>query len=891
MSELLVMAVLVLGVLLADTRRRLARLERQAIRTAGAAARVGDAGLGRPVAEAMPETAGAPIPPAPRAPSARAAPGEPLAPAGIGTVSAALPEPRPPRRRRSVRFEDLAGKQLPIWVGGVALACAAFFLVRYSIELGLFGPGTRCLLAALFGLVLLALAEFGPRLPKLGRSFADDRRLAQSLAGAGIATLYATLYMAADLYGLLGIAGGFVLVLAITGAALALALRHGPPTALLGLAGGYLAPLLAGLPDSSVPGTVVYLATFTIALLALALHRGWRWLAWCASAAGLGWTVLLLALAEAGERGTVAALVLALAVAASTVLARAGLGSGARSGRPWPVLPLVAGMVQLAAFAALAEFSALAWAFYVAISAAAIVLARRQPEMLPAVWAALAIAATAVAGSFLGEAPDPARFAPPLVFAALFGGAGQWFAFRGREGRTWAALGAVAPGLMLAASAWFAADAEAGLGWGLASLVAALPAAAMAWRADRRGASGTADVGVATTMAAAMAAAGFVTPDPLLPLAWSAIAAALAWWRMRHDALHGSTGLVILGLTALAMLREAGGLAEVPWRALAGERFHYQRVPGLGVLFVALALPGGLLVAAGRGGLALRRKPATPARLRAVAPAALSALALPGVGVMALAGFVYALAKQPLAIADPQAFVGWGFVERALITQALFAGGWLLLCRAALRSPAWVFGAVLAGVALFRFVWFDVLVLNPLAVRQALVGVPLVNPGTLHGAGVAVWLWALAGLSRGWAASARAVLPLRLAAFAATIATCLVTVRQAVHGPIVAGQAVSTTENYLFSAGLLLLAIAWLTWGIRQGQALGRIAGLALLTAVTLKVFLVDAAALGGLLRVLSFLGLGAALIGIGWVYGRVGPGARAEPSELGTGGSRAGVG
>jgi len=34
-------------------------------------------------------------------------------------------------------------------------------------------------------------------------------------------------------------------------------------------------------------------------------------------------------------------------------------------------------------------------------------------------------------------------------------------------------------------------------------------------------------------------------------------------------------------------------------------------------------------------------------------------------------------------------------------------------------------------------------------------------------------------------------------------------------------------------------------------------------------VFLVDAAALEGVLRILSFLGLGLALIAIGWAYGR----------------------
>jgi uncharacterized membrane protein len=98
-----------------------------------------------------------------------------------------------------------------------------------------------------------------------------------------------------------------------------------------------------------------------------------------------------------------------------------------------------------------------------------------------------------------------------------------------------------------------------------------------------------------------------------------------------------------------------------------------------------------------------------------------------------------------------------------------------------------------------------------------------------------------------------------------------VTVRQSMHGTFLTGY-ISRTENWLYSAALLGLALVWLGHGIRTGLGDLRIAGLALLTAVTLKVFLIDAAALEGILRILSFLGLGLALIGIGWAYGRIAP-------------------
>ncbi|MCB2068052.1 MAG: DUF2339 domain-containing protein, partial [Erythrobacter sp.] len=55
----------------------------------------------------------------------------------------------------------------------------------------------------------------------------------------------------------------------------------------------------------------------------------------------------------------------------------------------------------------------------------------------------------------------------------------------------------------------------------------------------------------------------------------------------------------------------------------------------------------------------------------------------------------------------------------------------------------------------------------------------------------------------------------------------------------------------------------------RTGSQSWRIGSLVLMLLAVLKVFLVDAAGLEGLLRVASFLALGLSLIGIGWIYAR----------------------
>ena len=91
-----------------------------------------------------------------------------------------------------------------------------------------------------------------------------------------------------------------------------------------------------------------------------------------------------------------------------------------------------------------------------------------------------------------------------------------------------------------------------------------------------------------------------------------------------------------------------------------------------------------------------------------------------------------------------------------------------------------------------------------------------------------------------------------------------------------------TSSDYL-SIAWLALAIAFIAAGMTLKSFAFRIAGLTLLTVTVLKLFLIDAAALDGVLRILSFAAGGAALIVLGWFYGILLKGERREsdrPSE-----------
>jgi uncharacterized membrane protein len=65
-----------------------------------------------------------------------------------------------PARAQGKSFEEKFGTRWVVWIGGLALALGGYFLVRYTIEQGLIGPGARIVLGALLAAGLIA---FGMR--------------------------------------------------------------------------------------------------------------------------------------------------------------------------------------------------------------------------------------------------------------------------------------------------------------------------------------------------------------------------------------------------------------------------------------------------------------------------------------------------------------------------------------------------------------------------------------------------------------------------------------------------------------------------------------------------------------------------------------------------------
>jgi uncharacterized membrane protein len=452
--------------------------------------------------------------------------------------SAQPAEPQAGRDVLSTWFERVVAGRLLIWTGGIALAAGGIFLIRHSIEL--IGPAARMVAAALLGVLLIGAGEGARR----GRLLSGDPRIAQALVGAGITVLLATAYGSHILFGLIAGATAAILLVLITGAALVLSLRHGAPTAALGLIGGFSAPLLVGQPEAGALPVLLYVTLLDAAIVLVAARRGWRWLVAAAIAASFAWTgsFILRESADALAAGVFAGL---FGIAGSLV--RSAPGS-----RSLLAPAAVVALFELAILVGRGDLGTPAWLLFgavagVSVSAAAV---RAEQRLLPGAALLIALALIAWQAAFAQDPLLPwAAAAVTMLFSlgmlpALASGGGL---------AALTACGALAGPLLILRL--LRPDLLSPTGYGSLALLLAIAALALLWavrnkspdyrksRAAEFVAAGTA------TLLGAIGARNIVSPD-LLSGAWLllSIALLLAGVRLGDKALRVA-GLALLTVT------------------------------------------------------------------------------------------------------------------------------------------------------------------------------------------------------------------------------------------------------------------------------------------------------------------------------------------------------
>jgi uncharacterized membrane protein len=619
----------------------------------------------------------------------------------------------------------------------------------------------------------------------------------------------------------------------------------------MGLTGGFLTPLLVGDPDAGAVPLLAYLGLLNVAIFLVAWRRGWTWLAAAAVGLSFVWSAYLLQ-QPAQDALAAGAFIVLLALGAATV--RPGPGRELRL-----IQPLAIGIVQLAVLVARADLGLTAWILFGALAAASMVLAAVRPEYRLAPPLAVLLALGLLVGK--GVAATDPLVAPAAAGTTLLFGLGGLALGLWRPRLLWTAIasaGFAGPAVIVRAARPELLERP---GWGALMLGLAIGPAFLVWlnraRASEKAPAELAllAAGGATALLAG-AAVWDLVPAELIAAGWlvAALALALAARRLADLALATIAGL----LTAVAVARALWMVPELSAAAvtgLIGLAVLAPDLPGVLDALWSLAVPASLLAAI-RFAL-----PALPLGLRRALPAA--------AGLFAVAA-LYVWFKQAFGLSSTEDFVARGLLERTIATQSLFALGWALAA-GLVRPPRLesdllrLGGTALTGFAAARFLWFDVFIHNPAWADQWVGTLPVVNLVAAEYLTTAIWIYLARRRSSGAASG------LWLALFlTALITAAMLLVRQGFQGPILTGLDMPIAEFYGYSLAGLMLSIGLLLAGIRLPDKALRLAGLLLLTATILKVFLIDASELEGIWRILSFLGLGVALIGIGRLYGPV---------------------
>jgi uncharacterized membrane protein len=210
--------------------------------------------------------------------------------------------------------------------------------------------------------------------------------------------------------------------------------------------------------------------------------------------------------------------------------------------------------------------------------------------------------------------------------------------------------------------------------------------------------------------------------------------------------------------------------------------------------------------------------------------------------------------------------------EQANYTLIAIGGGTILIALDR-RSPSPVFrtGSMAIGLLSIAFIIVQHFgALNPLFTNESTGGIVFFNllflayllPGLVL-AGLA--LYARDKRPR-WYVGTIAVVAALLAFAYATLS-----LRRLFQGEFIGlWKDFGQTETYAYSALWLAMGVALLVLGLKLRSQVLRFASATLVVIAVAKVFLLDMAELEGVLRALSFIGLGVVLIGIGLFYQRM---------------------
>lgn len=799
-----------------------------------------------------------------------------------GEPDSAPPAPETPSR--SASMEQAFGTKWLVWIGGIALALGGIFMVRYSIEAGLVGPGVRIAMGAAFAACLGVVGEFARR-----------RDLTASLAGvpsayipgvitaAAILTAFATVYTAYAIYGFLPSLVAFALLAGCAFAALSASFLHGPGLAALGLVASLATPALVGAKEPDPWSLFIYLLIVVGATFFTARLKGWLWLAVSATVGAVLWGLLWFA----GSWSSTDVIPMGFYILSLVGLSLFFLphdiadeedGKDVETfsfrdlfiGVDWPTTAILMAVTFLAVpLIRVDAYSTPAVFVLAAVTLLLLSSAWRWPNLAPlTVWSSVLFCTVYLVWHFpiiitepVGPLDDflglPKVLPPPvqhfLVIGGLFGGgfaaAGFVNTLRGGLHPFWVGISASTPIVIFAYAYYRATGFQHDVPFGIFALaMSALYIGASdvmlrtgasqlrEWRSGIYAASAVVCLALAMTI---LLEKGWLT------ISLALICPGLAWIALKRP---------VAGLRYLAAGMALVVMARLVWDPIIiGSELG--KTPILNWLLYGYGVPALAFFSAAW----LFRK-----RVDDIAIQILEAAGI--LCVVALFGL-----QIRHALNDGNVYsTSFDLAELAIhsITMLGLAIGLQKVYdktgRATVRWASAILGmaslaAILAGHLVFE---------NPMLTNEWIGEGRVFNLLILAYAVPALLCVVLYWVSVGRRPEIYVIL-IGATAFLLLFSYLTLETRALFQGPRLATGLTSDTEWYTYSAVWLGYGAALLAAGIVSGKAALRYASLAIIILTVGKVFLSDMENLSGILRALSFIGLGAVLVGIGFFYQR----------------------
>lgn len=735
------------------------------------------------------------------------------------------------------KFTQQLRESWMVWLGGLCVALAGIFLVRYSMEAGLLGPTARIVLAVITGIGLHLLAEW------LRRNLASHPSFA-ALAGGASITLYAAFLAALDLYQLIPPLVAFFAMAAVALVTISLAMLHGPMLAIIGILGGYAVPILVSDGSGNVVIAMVYALIISYAALILMtrIYRPWLWGGMLVG--GLGWWMISLAETDADNfRG------LYLAILAYGILAIPKFNFFLRErGESNLAIGSLITLMVACALSMLSEglepFTLMRW---LPLTLIVLWAGTQQVQLSKLPWYMLVLQCGAMilqsfsiytTGDFLDFAPDPSSDSAVLIFAAVmataYSGAAYLAVRAGQKSALWYSLGFMSPVLWLAYCYLQTTDMSTSLSWGTVILLLGL-AYLIAATSNKVREEPEALIWLTFSGHAAVALALVISlRDASLTLGIAAQLVSLTWLIKRFE-ITQLDWLVKLVLTTIIIR-----LTLNPWVATYPPDTHWSVwTYGGSTLLTALAC----------------YQIKTNQMLRGWLEAATIHL------------FILTVAMETRYwLYDGAIFSGnYDLIEATINTNLWGALSLCYLYRSKFSESLQKWYLTMANLLLVITVGnyaVSLFLLNPFFGADAISSTPLFNI-LIPAYGLPV---ILALLFMKYHQPKYLYFSAWMAGFGG-FAFVTMEIRHLWQGSLDNYSPTSSGELYTYSVVWLLAAVVLLLWSTAKSKHNLYKASMGFLGLVIAKIFLIDMADLEGLLRVASFMGLGLTLLALGFLH------------------------